>query len=63
MDLKDDLSVSVLQARLVERDLPIKLVMGSLRDLLAPAGHRPPVARNMAADVGAARLESNAICA
>jgi len=30
VDLKDDLSVSVLQARLVERDLPIKLVMGSL---------------------------------
>ena len=36
---------------------------GRSRDLLAPAGHRPPVARNMAADVGAARLESNAICA
>ncbi len=30
VDLKDDLSLSVLQARLVERDLPIKLVMGSL---------------------------------
>ena len=30
VDLKDDLSVSVLQARLVERDLPIKLVIGSL---------------------------------
>jgi hypothetical protein len=30
VDLKDDLSVSVLQARLIERDLPIKLVIGSL---------------------------------
>jgi hypothetical protein len=30
VDLKDDLSVSILQARLIERDLPIKLVLGSL---------------------------------
>ena len=30
VDLKDDLSVSVLQARLIERDLPIKLALGSL---------------------------------
>jgi hypothetical protein len=30
VDLKDDLSVSVLQVRLIERDLPIKLVIGSL---------------------------------
>ena len=30
VDLKDDLSVSVLQARFVERDLPIKLDIGSL---------------------------------
>jgi hypothetical protein len=30
VDLKDDLSVSILQARLIERDLPIKLVLGSI---------------------------------
>jgi hypothetical protein len=30
VDLKDDLTVSILQARLIERDLPIKLVVGSL---------------------------------
>ncbi len=30
VDLKDDLSVSILQARLIERDLPIELVLGSL---------------------------------
>ena len=30
VDLKDDLSVSILQARLIERELPIKLVLGSL---------------------------------
>jgi len=30
VDLRDDLSVSILQARLIERDLPIKLVLGSL---------------------------------
>ena len=30
VDLKDDLSVSILQARLIERDLPIKVMLGSL---------------------------------
>ena len=30
VDLRDDLSASVLQARLIERDLPIRLVVGSL---------------------------------
>ena len=30
VDLKDDLTVSILQARLIERDLPIKVVVGSL---------------------------------
>ena len=30
VDLKDDLSVSILQARLIERDLPIKVRLGSL---------------------------------
>jgi len=29
VDLKDDISVSVLQARLTERDLPINVVLGS----------------------------------
>src|SRR4051812_38090986 len=29
VDLKDDLTVSVLQARLIERDLPIKIVLGA----------------------------------
>jgi len=29
VDLKDNLSVSILQARLIERDLPIKLVLHS----------------------------------
>jgi len=28
VDLKDDLSVSILQARLIEGDLPIRLVLG-----------------------------------
>jgi hypothetical protein len=30
VDLEDDLTVSILQARLIERDLPIKLVVGSM---------------------------------
>jgi hypothetical protein len=30
VDVKDDLTASILQARLVERDLPIKLVMATL---------------------------------
>jgi hypothetical protein len=30
VDLKDDLTVSILQARLIERHLPIKVVVGSL---------------------------------
>ena len=30
VDLRDDLSVSILQARLTERELPIKIVMASL---------------------------------
>jgi hypothetical protein len=29
VDLKDDLTVSILQARIIERELPIKLVIGS----------------------------------